>query len=136
MLLTDKAIPRTGGIGDETLGTAIADAEALINAALQQRYTLPFQNPPRLLQRIALDLVHERLHEGVLPEEIKRRGDHARTDLSSLCAGKMGLGLDASEREGPGDLRASFSAPKAMFGGSALDDYTHPLGSRRERWQR
>ena len=47
------------------MGSAIADAEALINAALQQRYTLPFQNPPRLLQRIALDLVHERLHDGV-----------------------------------------------------------------------
>ena len=98
MLLTDKAVPPTGVIDDETLGTAIADAEALTHAALQQRYTLPFQNPPLLLQRIALDLVHERLHEGVLPEEIKRRGDHARTDLSSLCAGKMGLGLDASKR--------------------------------------
>ena len=55
---------------------------------------------------------------------------------TALCAGKMGLGLDASEREGPGDLRASFSAPKAVFGGNALDDYTNPLGSRRERWQR
>ena len=91
MLLTDKAIPRAGVIDDETLGTAIADAEALIHAALQQRYTLPFQNPPLLLQSIAVDLVHERLHEGVLPEEIKRRGDHARTD--SFMRRKNGAGL-------------------------------------------
>ena len=79
------------GPSHQALGTAIADAEALINAALQQHYTLPLQNPPRLLQRIALDLVHECLHEGVLPEEVKRRGDHARTD--SFMRRKNGAGL-------------------------------------------
>ena len=45
-LLTGKAIPPTGGIDDETLGTAIADVEDLINTALQQRYTLPLHSPP------------------------------------------------------------------------------------------
>ena len=50
------------GVKASERATAIATA---IKTALQQHYTLPFQNPPRLLQRIALDLVHERLHDGV-----------------------------------------------------------------------
>ena len=110
-LLTDKAVPPTGGIGDETLGTAIADAEAVINAALQQHYTLPFQNPPLLLQRIALDLVHERLHDGVLPEEVKRRGDHARTD--SFMRRKNGAGLGCQRERGPRRPTRKFQCSKS-----------------------
>ena len=93
--ITDRE--RIGDIDDSVLDRAIADAEAEINASLQDRYALPLTTVPPLVTRIACQLIRYFLYDNGAPENVSVSATEARAVLKGIAAGTLRLGLDAFE---------------------------------------
>ena len=92
--ITDRE--RIGDIDDSVLDRAIADAEAEINASLQDRYALPLTTVPPLVTRIACQLIRYFLYDNGAPENVSVSATEARAVLKGIAAGTLRLGLDAA----------------------------------------
>ena len=94
--LTDR---NHDGIADtQVLDPVFADVDALIDAHLASRYALPLSSVPRVLVRLACDLVREMLMMAGgarLDSESaeKRAADAARGILRDLSKGLVSIGL-------------------------------------------
>ncbi len=84
-----------GVVDDSVITRAIADADAVVDAYCQDRYTVPLTPVPAMIRRISVDIAIYNLYS--------RRGDSApdvRQDrykeavrfLEKVSAGKIGLG--------------------------------------------
>lgn len=99
-------VDRTGTPDPATVGRAIANADAEINAALAVRYKTPVSPVPRLVKRISGDLTRWFLY-GVKPtEEVASRAKLARDLLRALAAGEILL-------EGAASASGSFAKCEA-----------------------
>ncbi|MDR1063245.1 MAG: DUF1320 domain-containing protein [Azoarcus sp.] len=106
-------VDRTGTPDPATVGRAIANADAEINAALAVRYKTPVSPAPRLIKRLSGDLARWFLY-GVKPtKEVDARAKLARDLLKALAAGEILL-------EGAASATGSFAKLKT--------------GRRRMRW--
>lgn len=85
--LTDTE--QTGAPDSVTVGRALGDADAEIDAALVGRYQLPMAPVPELLRRIACDLARESLYTDTVPDVVKNRGTTARRLLTSVANGTL-----------------------------------------------
>ncbi len=92
--LTD--VDRSGTPDDEKFSDAQADADAEIDAALQGRYKLPMVPVPRLLVRIACDLMRESFYTTAIPDVVKDRAAVARRLLASISRGDTRLEAEAA----------------------------------------
>lgn len=107
---------------------ALRDAEAEINAHVQDAYSVPLasstSNVPRVITRIACDIGLYRLEEHDPRDSTVDRYDRARTDLGKIQNGTMSLGLegDGDTAEAGGSRAAAEEGP-VTFGGSDLDNW-------------
>lgn len=96
--LTDTA---GAGVPDVAVyAAAAADVDAEIDGHLRGRYQLPLSPVPRLLARIACDMVRYRLWREQASEEVRRRFEDARRLLEAIAAGRVQLGAPRPAQEG------------------------------------
>jgi len=97
--LTDDL--ETGEPDPQRLAEAIADAEAEVNAYLQERYSLPLATVPPLVVRIVADLAVWQLYgrRQLTDEAVEARYKAAVKLCEQLAAGKVSLGVAAPPAE-------------------------------------
>lgn len=88
--LTDRDL--TGYIDDIVLDQAIADVDAVIDAHIGSRYTLPLISTPEVLVTQACDMVRYRLYKDGAPDEVADRNRAAMRYLERVQEGKATLG--------------------------------------------
>jgi len=82
------------------LAAAQADVDAEIDGYLAGRYRLPLDPVPRIMVRIACDIMRYRLWSEAAPEMVRERYQDARRLLEAIAAGRVRLGAPAPEQEG------------------------------------
>lgn len=116
--LTDR--DHQGEIDDETLGIAMARADAEIDAALGVRYALPLTAVPPLIEGVAGVLVRYQLYDREMPDPVRNQYLDARRLLDDVAAGRRALGLPDASRPGPRSEASMTLAPgraKIFHGG-------------------
>jgi len=121
--LTDDA--GTGGINEQAIDRAIADADTEIDSYIGRRYVTPVVPVPDLLGRLSLDLVAEILYarraHATTPEAVTRAAKTARAILVDIAANKADIpGLAETDTSGTSACGASFDADERLFTRSTL----------------
>lgn len=116
---------RTGTPDDEIVGRAIADADALINAHLAGRYTLPLLTVPEVLSTIACDVARFKLWHRQAPEEVRERYEDALAQLKMFALGTLVLPPDAITGESAPvqSIRTEVITPGRVFTRDTLSGY-------------
>lgn len=116
---------RTGTPDEEIVDRAIADADALINAHLAGRYTLPLLTVPEVLSTIACDVARFKLWHRQAPEEVRERYDDALTQLKMFAQGTLVLPPDAitGEAQPVQSIQTDVSTPGRIFTRDTLHGY-------------
>jgi phage gp36-like protein len=97
--------------GSQTVGRALDNASALIDAQLSVRFTLPVPTVSPILVKICVDLAVAEMAIGadLMTDIIDKRESRARADLKLIAEGKMNLGL-------PTASTSESDRPKPIFG--------------------
>jgi phage gp36-like protein len=125
--LTDDAIP-PAAIDAENVARAIADAGELIDGYLRERYTLPLEPVPGLLNTLAADIAVWRLYArraNIDPMEgVKERYRNALKLLEQIRDGRLALGAGAltTPETGCGSV-AAFTPGNRIFTRDTLKGY-------------
>lgn len=115
--LTDRDTPRSLQVNEEVTQRACDRANAVIDAHLRARYTLPLPSIPAQLPFLGGDLARYYLHERTPDDVVKTRFDAAMKTLRDIQSGLQPLGLDATGADVPAtatDL-AEFSSGEKVF---------------------
>lgn len=109
IVLTDRE--GLGVIDDVLLDGALVEADAEIDPYLAPRHQLPLSRVPKILAGFACDIARYRLcGAGVTEtEEVRNRYKDAVRFLENVAAGKIGLGLDATNNVAPPANTVQFS---------------------------
>ena len=113
--LTDEA--GVGGVDDQKVDAAIADADATINAYCQGRYTIPLSPVPPKITQVSIDIALYNLYSQSdleMPEVRKERNKEAIRFLEAAAAGKINLGA-ATPAQANTDNAASFDSNARIF---------------------
>lgn len=94
--LTDRASPRSLQVDAEVTQRACDRANAVIDAHLRARYTLPLASMPAQLPFLGRDLARYYLHEREPGQVVQARYDAALKTLRDIQSGVQPLGLDAT----------------------------------------
>lgn len=103
--LTDRGEMSTGAIDATVVDKSIAEADAVIEGYLANRYTLPVSPVPGLLGDIALAIVAWKLHVAAPDPKIEADYKEALRTLRDIAAGVITLtvaGVDADESSAAG----------------------------------
>ncbi|MDR1424295.1 MAG: DUF1320 domain-containing protein [Azoarcus sp.] len=84
-------VNKTGTPDPVTVGRAIKNADAEIDAALSGRYRLPLSPVPRLVRRLSGDLARWFLYGTAPTKEVESRAKLARDLLRALANGELRL---------------------------------------------
>lgn len=87
--VTDEA--RTGAPDLSKVEAALADSSEIIDGYVSNRYELPIDPVPAVLDRICGDLAREMLHRTRPVEAVTLAADRARSMLKDIGAGRMKL---------------------------------------------
>ncbi len=123
--LTDRV---SGTVPDAAvIAAALADADALIEGYLAQRYALPVSPVPTLLRRIAADVARFLLHGKSAGEKVREAYDDALSVLRDLSSGKAALAgaLPAPAAQAPAAAGGApqAAAPARIFDRGSIGDY-------------
>lgn len=112
--LTDRT-----GMGSEidaaVLNKALLDADALVDAYLATKYTLPLSSPPTVVVGWAADIARFKLWDDRAPDEVRRRYEDALSQLKDVAKGVISLppGTDGTAQKSGVDF-ASYSQTRAF----------------------
>lgn len=118
--------PQASYPNDAVINQIIADAEDLVDDALRGRYSLPLQNVPTSVGRIALAIARHDLYarrpETPVPEDLRRMYNEAIKGLNAIQAGTLHVGdeTQASQPDG-GDFHVR--APARIVSDKLLEKY-------------
>lgn len=101
----------------------IADIDALIDAKLQARFSLPLPSVPRVLRNIACDLVRARLYQDRITDHVAKREAAAMKLLDEIKAGTLQLGLDDAGQAARSTDGPQFTETTRVFSPTTLRDY-------------
>lgn len=121
--VTNPTDPTATAVNATRIDDAIADIDALIDAKLQARFSLPLASVPRVLRNISGDLVRARLYEDRMPEHVGKRETTALKLLDEIASGKLSLGLDDAAQATPPSDGPQFTTSARVFGPAELADY-------------
>lgn len=119
---------RTNGtvIDAAVVSAALADADALIDGYLAQRYALPVSPVPALLLRIAADIARFLLHGKAATEKVRTAYEDALKVLRDLSDGRAALpgALPAPATQTPGAGGSpQYASPTRIFDRTSLGDF-------------
>lgn len=92
--LTDRGAVATGSIDTDTVDRAIAEADALIDGYLRNRYVLPLSVVPNLIGTLARQITIYVLHAYEPNEKIRRDYEAAIQQLREIGKGTIQLDAD------------------------------------------
>lgn len=95
--ITDRATPPAGAIDQGVVDRALADTDAVIDAALAVRYRLPLATVPAMVADLALAIAIYKLHRFTPEEKIGKDYDQALKDLRELATGAKKLDVAGIE---------------------------------------
>lgn len=95
--LTDIDDPPTGMPNAARVAKAIADASALAESYLSQRYATPLAQVPEALAAAVTDMTIYRLYRDAAPELVSERNTAAVRWLERVAAGAVQLPLTSGE---------------------------------------
>lgn len=106
--LADRATPPAGVVDADVVGAALANADAVIDAALAVRYRLPLAAVPAIVADLAEAIAIYKLHRFSPEPKIKDEYDQALRDLRDLAEGRKKLDLAGVEptSSGAGGVQA------------------------------
>jgi phage gp36-like protein len=107
--------PLPAAIDQERLDSALQDAYNLINGYLGKVYPLPLNPVPSLVVRWSCDLARWFLQPGTPPEMVKTNYERTLVELREASEGKMSLGLEEADNNGPWSGAAEIVTPKRKF---------------------
>lgn len=111
--LTDR--DGVGQIDSEVITSAIADADALIDGYIGNRYTLPLVSKPPLLATVSANIARYMLFEdGRAPETVAQRYRDSVGLLKDISAGRYQL-PDAGGAEPAGQGGTASTTPTAYY---------------------
>jgi phage gp36-like protein len=123
--LTDRVAGTT--INATVITAALADADALIEGYLAQRYALPVSPVPQLLLRVACDIARFLLHGKAATEKVRAAYDDALKVLRDLADGRAALPGAAAAPSAQAPAAAGgapqVAAPTRIFDRTSLGDY-------------
>jgi phage gp36-like protein len=107
----------TGAIDTGATDKAIARADALIDAHIAARYTVPVTPVPDMLNAIAVDIVIYQIYSrrGQAPDEIRTKYDDAVKFLEKVSAGRVILPMAASAPESRSSGTVAISTSPRIF---------------------
>lgn len=125
--LTDDA--STSQIDEAKVDEAIADADAIIDSHLSERYSVPLVSVPKLIVRISVDLsiymLYTRKYESEMPETMRARYKDAVALLEKIAKGTTHL-PDVDGNNGPvkpETTRVTKTTDQRLFGSATLDQW-------------
>lgn len=118
--LTDRGEVSTGAVGAGIVDQALADTDAVIDAALGVRYRLPLASVPAVVADLALSIAIYKLHVGMPDEKIERDYDQALKDVRALATGALKLDVAGIEPETSGAGGVVTSDRERMFTNESL----------------
>lgn len=121
--ISNPDAPQAVEIDTDRVGDAMQDVEALIEAKLSARYSIPLRSVPRVLRNIACDLVRARLYEDRITDRVREREKDALKLLDQIAAGQLSLGLDDAQQATTPVDGPQFTEPARVFSGASLADY-------------
>jgi phage gp36-like protein len=104
--LTDRGAVATGAVDVAVVNRALADAEALIDLYLKDRYILPLAAVPPVLADIAARIAFWNLHIGAPDDKVKKDYDDAQKLLRDIADGRARLSAAGVEPAGSGGTGA------------------------------
>lgn len=120
ILLTDRADPPAGSIDATVVAAALADAEAVIDGYLAERYSLPLASVPAMLVGIACDLARFRLHTAEATDAVKERNDQATGTLRDIARGLVTLQVAGAAPVETPDAGPVVAASERVFTAATL----------------
>ena len=121
--LTNPTDRTATAVNATRIDDAIADIDALIDAKLQARFSLPLASVPRVLRNIACDLVRARLYEDRITDRVAERERAAMKLLDEIAKGSLSLGLDDAAQPTPSSDGPQFTTGTRVFSPGLLSDY-------------
>jgi phage gp36-like protein len=97
VMLTDHGSVATGTVDAAVIARALADADALIDGFLKDRYELPLAEIPPLLSDIAQAVAIWKLHRTSPDEKIEKDYKDAQAMLDRISAGRVRLSVAGVE---------------------------------------
>lgn len=94
---TDRGDVASGSIDATAVARAIASADALIDAALAVRYSLPLSATPALVNELSMTIALYKLHTSVAPDKVRKDYDDALAQLKQIAAGTLKVANSAGE---------------------------------------
>lgn len=110
-----------GRIDQGLIISALRDAQAMVEASLVQRYVLPFDTVPALVETMIADIARARMQLGEPPEQVATKERQAYKLLERICDGKISLGAGVREDGSSGD--PVLYTPGRRVYGDNLSDY-------------
>lgn len=116
-------------IDPEKVDEAIADADAIIDSHLSERYSVPLVSVPKLIKRLSADLaiynLYSRKYDTEMPDAMRNRYKDAIAMLEKIASGRMHL-PDVHGNNGPvtpETTRVTKTAEERLFGKGTLDQW-------------
>lgn len=100
VLLTDRGVNALGVIDEAVVARALADTDAVIDAHLKARYTLPLTEVPPLLADLASSIAIWKLHRHDPNQKVKDDYTDALRQLKALADGSLRLPVETGEEPG------------------------------------
>lgn len=111
------------GVADEqVINQAIADADAVIDAYLRNRYDVPFSTVPDIIESISAVISINNLYarrKELIPDEHKTRFEKAIELLEDIYRGKINIGTDILQSE----LDSTTLNQDKTFSSDSLEDF-------------
>lgn len=122
--ITDRTADHSNSAIDDTvLNKALADADAMIDSYLMGRYSLPLSSTPDRLKVACAHITRFLLYGRDVTDEVQKRFDIEIKWLEQVAMGKVGLGLDASDKTTPETGGVQYEAKDRVFGDDELVDF-------------
>lgn len=120
--LTDRTNLPPTTIDATVTGRALADADALIDSYLAERYTLPLASAPARLVKIASDVARFFLHGNAATEAVRTAFEDAARWLRDVSEGRATLDV-AGVEPATGAAEARVEGPDRIFSRDSLRDF-------------
>lgn len=113
--LTDRADPSTGELNTVVLASALADADALIDAYAGRRYAVPLSPVPAVVIDHACAIAYYKLHRDRYPDEVRKAYDDALSFLGEVTRGNVILPVPGVQQASSAPADARVSHPDRTF---------------------
>lgn len=121
---TDRGDIASGSIDGAAVSRAIASADALIDAALAVRYSLPLAVTPALVNELSMTIALYKLHSSVAPEKVRKDYEDALAQLRQIAAGTLKVADRAGEEiAGDDDEGVVTNEPERLLTNESMKGY-------------